>query len=195
MKVIQLINHKGLTKYRLSKASGIPHATINDICSGKTSIEKCSADTLYKISKVLGVTMEELIESAMKKDEDMDYRSNFEIFKSNVCHSVKDKGDLDFLIGVLESDEIRTFFKKEWYPEALYLLAMVDYLSRVNNLPLCTQYDDLRTAKLQRLIFPASVIVASFAAKNDRFRKEALDASIPEFLQFNIIESEVRDVC
>ena len=194
MTVMQLINQKGVTKYRLSKASGIPQATINDICSGKTRIEKCAADTLYKISKVLGVTIEELIEPAMKGAEDMDYRSEFETFKSNVCHSVKDKGDLNFLIDVLESDEIRTLFQKKWYPEALYLLAMADYLSRENDLPLCTRYDDLRAAKLQRLMFPASVIVASLAANNDRLRKEAVAASIPEFLRFNIVESEVRNV-
>lgn len=194
MTVMQLINQKGLTKYRLSKASGIPQATINDICNGKTRIEKCAADTLYKISKVLGVTIEELIEPAIKGAENMDYRSDFETFKSNVCHSVKDKGDLNFLIDVLESDEIRILFQKKWYPEALYLLAMADYLSRENELPLCTRYDDLRAAKLQRLIFPASVIVASLAAKNDRFRKEAVAASIPEFLRFNIVESEVRNV-
>ena len=30
-----------MTKYRLSKESGVPQATINDICSGKADLEKC----------------------------------------------------------------------------------------------------------------------------------------------------------
>ena len=53
-------------------------------------------------------------------------RGSFELYKSHVCHLVKEKGDVDFLIETLESDEIHLLYKKRWYPEALYLLAMVD---------------------------------------------------------------------
>ncbi len=41
------------------------------------------------------------------------------------------------MIQVLETDEIRSLYDKHRYPEALYLLAMVDYLSRENGIPLC----------------------------------------------------------
>ena len=64
-------------------------------------------------------------------------RSSFEIFKSNTCHYVKDMGDLDFIETVLKSDEIQKLYNKRWYPEALYVLAMLDYLSRINEIPLC----------------------------------------------------------
>lgn len=194
MTVNQLLAERGITKYRLCKSSGVPQATINDICSGKTRIEKCSADTLYKISKTLSVTMETLIESAVKGVEDMDHRSDFETFKSHICHHVRDKGDMDFIIDTLQSDEIRTLYRKKWYPEALYLLAMVDYLSRENDIPLCANYNDIRAARLKSPIYPASVIAASIATKNSRFKKEAYAASIPEFLRSNIIEGEVRNV-
>ena len=30
------------------------------------------------------------------------------------------------MIQVLETDEVRSLYDKHWYPEALYLLAMVD---------------------------------------------------------------------
>ena len=71
MSINAIINQKGITKYRLAKESGVPHATLNDICSGKTRIEKCSAETIYKLAHTLGVTMENLIESslAIKKAE------------------------------------------------------------------------------------------------------------------------------
>ena len=71
MSINAIINKKGITKYRLAKESGVPHATLNDICSGKTRIEKCSAETIYKLAHALGVTMENLIESslAIKKAE------------------------------------------------------------------------------------------------------------------------------
>ncbi len=35
-----LLHNNSMTKYRLSKLSGIPYTTINDICSGKADIKK-----------------------------------------------------------------------------------------------------------------------------------------------------------
>ena len=46
-----------MTKYRLSVLSGVPHATLNNICSGRSRIEKCSAETLYKLAQILHVTI------------------------------------------------------------------------------------------------------------------------------------------
>lgn len=34
-------------------------------------------------------------------------RSSFEIFKSNICHLVKDKGELSFIRDMLCSDEVK----------------------------------------------------------------------------------------
>lgn len=183
------LNRQNMTKYRLSKESGVPQATINDICSGKAEIEKCSAGTLYRLAKVLGVTVEDILESDKE-----DYRSNFETFKSNICHYVKDMGDLDFIVDVLESDRVRVLYNKHWYPEALYLLAMLDYLSRENEIPLCTKYNDIRLQKLERPVFPIGVLLTSDVLKSDEPIRRAEENAIPEFRRFNIIESEVRNV-
>lgn len=64
MSINEILTKTGMTKYRLAKLSGVPHATLNDICSGKTRIEKCSGETLYKLAKALSVSMETLLESA-----------------------------------------------------------------------------------------------------------------------------------
>ena len=48
MSINEIIDRSGMTKYRIAKLSGIPHATLNDLCSGKTHIEKCSGETLYR---------------------------------------------------------------------------------------------------------------------------------------------------
>ena len=63
-----LIKHN-CTKYRLAIQAGIPHATLSDICSGKTRIEKCSAETVYKLAKVLNVSMELLTEDGIRQSE------------------------------------------------------------------------------------------------------------------------------
>ena len=58
-----------MTRYRLAFTAGIPHATLNDICSGKTRLEKCSAETVYKLAKALGVSMELLTGSGIRQTE------------------------------------------------------------------------------------------------------------------------------
>ena len=68
---LMLINDRlkelDMSKYRLSKESGVPQATINDICSGKTDLDKCAVGTLYRIAKVLGISVEEILESSRQE--------------------------------------------------------------------------------------------------------------------------------
>lgn len=69
MMIEALLKQRHMTKYRLAVESGVPHTTLNDICSGKTKLEKCSAETVYKLAKVLGVSMETLTESGIREAE------------------------------------------------------------------------------------------------------------------------------
>lgn len=61
MTLQQLLRGKGMSRYQLSKASGIPWATLSDLFSGKTALTRCSAGTLGKLSAALGVPMEQLL--------------------------------------------------------------------------------------------------------------------------------------
>ena len=40
----------------------------------------------------------------------MEKRCSFELFKSNVCHRLKEQGDIDFLIETLKEDMIRQYY-------------------------------------------------------------------------------------
>lgn len=188
MRINELLAEKGITKYRLAKSSGIPQTTVIDICSGKTRIEKCSGETLYRLAKALDVPMESLVEDSME------YRPGFETFKSNVCHMVRDTGDLSFIINTLESGRINELWEKRWYAESLYLLAMVDYLCRENDLPVCADYAEMRRARLSETLYPAGVLTLCAAMKSSEPKNASLNESIPEFMRFNIVESEVRNV-
>ena len=64
MLINEQLEKLNMTKYRLSKQSGVAQATINDICSGKADVEKCSAGNLYKIARILGVSVEDILDSA-----------------------------------------------------------------------------------------------------------------------------------
>lgn len=195
MSLNEALAQKNITKYRLWKESGVPQATISDICTGKTKIEKCSVETIYRIAKVLDVSMESLIAPAVQRMDEDRKRPSFDVFKSNVCHQVKDLGDIPYIIQLLQSNQIREFYEKRWYPEALYLLAMLDYLSRENNVPICKNYNDIRNCKLQKLMFPSSVVILCKTMKSEKPKEDMIRIAIPEFLRFNIVESEVRNVC
>ena len=62
MTINELLKEKGMSRYSLSKASGIPWATLSDICSGKTSLARCNAKTLQKLAGALEISIEEAIE-------------------------------------------------------------------------------------------------------------------------------------
>ncbi len=143
---------------------------------------------MYRLAKALNVSIETLLEPYFET------RITFDLFKSNVCHRLKELGDIDFLIETLEKDEIHKYYEKKWYPESFYLLAMVDYISRINQVPLCNDYDSIRKEKLERMIFPSSVLAISTVSKGNHVKEEAIKNSIPEFIRFNIVESEVRNV-
>ena len=188
MKVPELLESRKMTLYKLSKNSGVPYTTLNDIYHGRTSLDKCTAETVYKLSKELGLSMEELLVPYMDK------RIAFELFKSNVCHRLKELGDTDFIIELLKKDDISRLYRRKWYPESLYLLAMLDYISRENHVPLCTKYEALRAVSLQEPLYPAGVLAMDVVNNSGQARADALKAAIPEFLRHNIVESEVRDV-
>lgn len=188
MTIQEMLREKNMSVYKLSRASTVPYATCNDIVNGKAQLEKCSAETVYKIAQTLNVSMESILAPCFVK------RSTFENFKSTICHRVKELGDIEFIIDTLESQDIRMFFERKWYPESLYLLAMLDYISRENDVPLCDEYDDLRRCRLEKTIYPASLLAISAASKNEERLRDAEVTAIPEFKRFNIIESEVRNV-
>ena len=191
MKINYILREKRLSMYKLSQLSGVPQSTINDLCSGRTSIEKCTAGNLKKLAEALGTTMEEL----MEEDDTFIFRESFETFKGNICHRVKDVGDIEFIIETLKSDEIRRLYERQQNREALYLLAMVDYLSRENDLPICTDYEDMRRQKLKEPQYPLGVETLCAVTGDDKYKEEAISSAIPEFMRFNIVESEVRNVC
>jgi plasmid maintenance system antidote protein VapI len=188
MMVPELLERKNMTLYQLSKNSGVPYTTVNDIYHGRTSLDKCTAETVYKLAKELNLSMEELLSPYLQK------RISFELYKSNVCHRLKELGDTQFIMETLKNDDINRFYKRKWYPESFYLLAILDYTSRENNVPLCTKYDALRTVRLQETLYPSSILAMEMANKTSSARDDALAQSIPEFLRHNIVENEVRDV-
>ena len=57
-----ILKDSGMTMYSLAKKTGLPYTTVNNLVNNRLDIKKCSADAVSKMSKVLGVTMEQLVD-------------------------------------------------------------------------------------------------------------------------------------
>lgn len=62
-----MLCERGITIYRLSKDSGIPMTTLEDIATGKKDILDCSGRLLFSISGMLGVSVDDLL--SLEKEE------------------------------------------------------------------------------------------------------------------------------
>ena len=64
------MKQKNLSRYELSKKSGIPYTTLTDLIQKRTRLEKSSAETVYKLSKVMGISMDELFMLSIEETVD-----------------------------------------------------------------------------------------------------------------------------
>ena len=58
MELMSLLKEKQLSVYQCAKESHVPYSTLSDIVKGKTRIEKCTAETIYRLARTLHVTMD-----------------------------------------------------------------------------------------------------------------------------------------
>ena len=71
----------------------------------------------------------------------------------------------------------------------VYLLAMLDYLSRLNGLPLCNQYDDIRAQSLRQPLYPRDVLLEEKLRPGSQVLRRCRMEAVPEFMRFNIVEN------
>lgn len=51
----------GKTAYQISKETGIPYTTISELVNGKININKCAADTVFRLSLYFRCPMDEIL--------------------------------------------------------------------------------------------------------------------------------------
>lgn len=182
------LSKRNLSVYKCSKMANIPYTTLLELVKNISSFENCNIKTIYKLSIALNISISDLISN------ELDYRLPFEEFKSEMCHQLKTLGDIQFVKHVLKNDLINNYYNKSWLEETFYTLAMLDYISIENNIPLAKEYDNLRKIKLKNTIYPRDVKLMSKLKNNNKYLKSATRKSIPMFLKYNIVEVDVRNV-
>ena len=60
-KFIELVKTSGKTAYKISKETGIPYTTVNELCNGKTNINNVTAETVLKLSIYLECNITDLL--------------------------------------------------------------------------------------------------------------------------------------
>lgn len=86
------------------------------------------------------------------------------------------------------------YYNSKQYEKCFYLLAMLDYVSNENKIDLCNRYDDIRCMSLKETLYPRGILLLAALDKDDSIKEKAKNESIKEFLNFNIVENDVRNV-
>lgn len=137
MKLADILEKKNMSVYFCAKDSGIAYSTLSDLVKGIKQIEMCRADMVRRLSRTLGMTMEELMDEI---GDDSEFRE----FSREIENELKEKGEVRFILDLIESDAIPENWSGGYRKEAKYLLGILDELSEKNNLPKCEAYDYLR---------------------------------------------------
>lgn len=181
LKIDEILYDRKMTRKEFSQKSNIPYSCIEDICNLKSNINNISFGNALKIAKTLDIKVEDV---SLLQDQ-----CDFNIFKSNIQHEIKEKTYLKFIVETLQADRIQNMFKYNNKQEALYLLACIDYLSRINEIPLYEKLNKYRSYKSSKVIYPRDLLM-----EDEKTKKEALKKSIPEFKNFNIVEVDFLNV-
>lgn len=61
MLINEELNRRNISMYEISKRSGVPYMTVNDIVNGVTPVDKTESGTLYRICSSADISMESLL--------------------------------------------------------------------------------------------------------------------------------------
>lgn len=170
--VSELLEKNKMSKYGLSKMSGVPYSTLSDICSGKTDIKKVSAETLVRIAHVFKVKPEELVgtleypaaeekkkksaknqkvniskETKKPNNEKKEENTAIEVditFKAGIMKKIDVMGELGFLVSTIKTNTVVNLYENNQKKESKFLLTLVDSLCNKYNFPICKEYEYIR---------------------------------------------------
>lgn len=189
--ILIMLKEQGISQKELAKRLNIAESTL---CK-KMKFDNWRENDLRHIAEVCGCKYEckffvEQENASVHQFKKID----FDVFKSNICHDLKSAGDIAFIQQTLNEKKIDKYFIQKQYPESLYLLAMVDYLCRINNIAKPAKYNSMRKIRLKKRLLPKSIMFLQMFSTNKNITQDAIDNAIPEFKRFNIIESDIRNV-
>lgn len=182
------LKERKISIYQLSLKTEVPYSTLMDLVKCKTLMSNLGLEKAIKIANALNIKPEDLLAF----DVDCPYHE-FSFFRSSLLHDLKRIGDKELINKIIREREIDFWYKHGSEERAYYLLALIDYLSKENGLPIYgKRYNKIRKEKLSKPFFPATRLVKyeSLKEAEDDLHIRVLE----EFAKFNIIEENIRNV-
>lgn len=118
-----------------------------------------------------------------------------DLFRSEISHMRKQYSDKEFVTILLKYDFITHYWEKQWYYQALYILALLDYLSDKHHVSYLQKYEYYRSQKLKYCIYPAGITMWNKLNPQLDLLTKTLEKCKSSFysqyfLKYNIIEPE-----
>lgn len=111
-----------------------------------------------------------------------DRKEDFQTFRNDLHHRLRSVGDIGLLLEILEQRVIDYYMRQDDMLKAMYLLCLIDYISRAHDIPFCMEYSELRQKKLA---VPYYV--------GDLLPWKDYSGCIDEFVRHNIYEGDLYD--
>ena len=193
-----MMKDKHMTRAHLRRQSGLPESTLRNILNGTTQLDHCEAATLLSLANVMGTTVKDLLckywaecgtdaEPEAKAVHDGESILYFYMMYEAALIKRRLLGDIGFIREMSGCQWIERFYSDSQYRIALFLLGLVDYLSRQHHLKPNPQYDEYRKLSLDQPVYSPSTM-ANYDDP-DAYKKAmayAETCSIPELARFNI---------
>lgn len=116
-------------------------------------------------------------------------------FISEISHELKRYGDEYVIDHILEKISIDTLIEMKKNYEAVFLIALLDYLCVMNNRPKLDQLNKYRNMKMNVPTYTEDVYLYEQVTQDFSRRKRILQTAIPEFMNRNIVINNVRFAC
>ena len=193
MNIRDVTNYVGISFDRLVERTGIPASTLSDIMSGRSDLSRCQARTLQKLANGLELSIEDLLDlEAFTQDlpapsirpvHKLIAPHAFIFFRNSMLYFLDRLGEKGFIKFVMEKKVIEDAYSRDYYPEALYMIGLIDYLCDKNEMPRMTRYDIYRGETMNETIFAQSARI------NPMVDYSCSHEVIPQIMKFNFIET------
>lgn len=115
-------------------------------------------------------------------------------YTSELCHMLKRMGDINFAEQILYYVDIDELLRLNRKKHALYTVAIIDYVCHENQIPMKKSLEKYRSMKLDTLSFSSGVETYTKVVRNNSLKQKVLNSALKEFLEYNIVETSVRNV-
>ena len=196
MTIKDFFDRENCTIEEFSAESGIPESTLGDILNGVSDLRFCQARTINKLSKALCMSVDDILrlEPAIQSGSwipdptinpvhAFENPAYFAAFRRQMIEEIRHRGEEAFVLGVLRSSRVEGIYLDSDYPEALYLIGLLDYLAAKNGILRITRFDRYRAEMME------SPIYAPLAEKMTDYTPILIVPAIPQLLKFNFIET------